>query len=86
MKFRFTSNNVFATLIAIMLIAAGFVLSFMNRQSMTADDQETATEIVPAPAPEPTAAYTEVKRTTKESLSRVALDSKKLASSVRATH
>jgi len=73
MKFRLTSNNVFAVLIAVMLIAAGFVLSFMNKQSETTNDQETVTEIAPAPAAEPTAAFTVVKRARKESLSRVAL-------------
>lgn len=41
MSARFKPNNVFAILIAVALMATGFVLSFINKQAVS--EQETAT-------------------------------------------
>ena len=41
MNARFKPNNVFAILIAIALMATGFVLSFINKQAVS--EQESAT-------------------------------------------
>ena len=38
MKSRFKPNNLFALLIALFLIAAGFVLAFINRQSESREE------------------------------------------------
>jgi hypothetical protein len=40
MKSRFKSNNLFAVLIALFLIAAGFVLGFIHRQSESSEKQD----------------------------------------------
>ena len=40
MKSRFKSNNLFALLIALFLIAAGFVLGFIHRQSESSEKKD----------------------------------------------
>jgi uncharacterized FlgJ-related protein len=67
MNSRFKSNNFFAALIAVILIAIGFGLSFINKQS------EPIAEQAMDKATAPEAVITEVLSATEKSLSQVAL-------------
>jgi len=48
MKSRFKSNNFIALLIALLLIATGFALAFIHRQSKTIEEAERGTAPVAA--------------------------------------
>lgn len=69
MNSRFKSNNLFAALIALILIAAGFTLSFINRQSSTIDGPKSAE----SSTPEPESAVFEITPAANETLSHVAM-------------
>jgi Bax protein len=69
MNSRFKSNNLFAALIALILIATGFTLSFINRQSSTIDGPKSAE----TPTPEPESALIEITPAKDETLSHVAM-------------
>ena len=44
MSARFKPNNIFAILIAVALMATGFVLSFINKQAVSEQESATAGE------------------------------------------
>lgn len=66
---RFKSNNLFAGLIALVLIAVGFALAFYNHKSAPIEEP-TVAEIS---TPDPEEGFIEITPATDESLSRVAL-------------
>ena len=69
MNSRFKSNNLFAGLIALVLIAIGFALSFYNQKSALVEEPV----IIESSSPESGDAFIEINPATDESLSRVAL-------------
>ena len=74
MNSRFKSNNLFAGLIALVLIAIGFALSFYNHRStpIEAPDIEEPT-VAETSVQEPEEGFIEVTPASDESLSRIAL-------------
>lgn len=56
MKPRFKPNNVVGILIAVMLMVAGFVLSFINKQMSAEHTDGQTTVVATAPAKDATAA------------------------------
>ena len=69
MKSRFKSNNLFAGLIALVLIAIGFALSFYNHKSAPVEEPA----IIESASQESEDAFIEITPATDESLSRIAL-------------
>jgi len=67
MKSRFKSNNFFAILIALLLIASGFILGFIHKQSTAEREKDQAQQDPPE------AVYTEIIPASRDSLSDVAL-------------
>ena len=69
MNSRFKPNNLFAGIIALVLIAVGFALAFYNHKSAPIEEPTVAERS----APDPEEGFIEITPATDESLSRVAL-------------